>query len=188
MNGMQVYIKVHPSVREFILCTNGSINIVPKKNDWIWLLLKQNLTTAPETYKTIPDDELHTSYISIALLDASGSKVFVKNKTSGKSEIYMNTLFRFHLTEHGQNVIAKHLRTQFKQCYHNFVQGALAVSPDLEQKQVIIEFCKLYNISFNHITEEMLYKSWQRSDQKIAIQDRISNNRIKEKSRCPIIF
>lgn len=196
MNGMKVDIKVHPSVREFILCTNGSPTIVPQKDDWLWLILKQHLTTVAGTVLPVPRDEYDKQYISISLLDTSGTKVQVVNRSRVKRKhkgfdrynIYMDSLFRCELNERGRNIIAWHLRTQFKECFHNFVQGALAVSPDLEQKQVIFEFCKLYNITMNSISEDMLRKSWQRSPQKYIIQDRLDGNKLKSKLVCPIIF
>lgn len=193
---MEVYVRVHPSVKEFIRCTNGSDLLVPRKDDWLWLLLKQNLTFVPDDYKPISKNEIETEYIRISLLDASGTKVQVKNKSSVRikrkkydpSNIYMNTLFRSYLDEKGQRIIANHLRQQFKECFHNFCQGALAVSPDIDQKQVILEFCKLYNISFQQITEDMLVKSWQRSGQKEVIRERLTGQKKPHKMICPIIF
>ena len=83
-------------------------------------------------------------------------------------------------TEWGQ--IEASFRFQFKHC------TIISVSPDLEQKQVIFEFCKLYNITMNSISEDMLRKSWQRSPQKYIIQDRLDGNKLKSKLVCPIIF
>ena len=84
MNGMKVDIKVHPSVREFILCTNGSPTIFPQKDDWLWLILKQHLTTVAGTVLPVPRDEYNQKYISISLLDTSGTKVQVVNRSRVK--------------------------------------------------------------------------------------------------------
>lgn len=194
---MEVFCKIHPAVKEFIRCTNGSDLIVPRKDDWLWLLLKQNLCLIPEDYKPVSPEEREQSYIRISLLDASGSKVQVRKKSPVRlkrkefdpSCVYMNTLFRSYLDEKGQRIIANHLRTQFKECFHNFCQGALALSPDMEQKQVIIEFCRVYNITLNHISEDMLVKSWQRSVQKQVIRNRMLGHHSESITPgCPIIF
>ena len=120
---MEVFCKIHPAVKEFIRCTNGSDLIIPHKDDWLWLLLKQNLCLIPEDYKPVSPEEIESNYIRISLLDASGTKVQVRKKSPvhlkkrefDPSCIYMNTLFRSYLDEKGQRIIANHLRTQFKE-------------------------------------------------------------------------
>jgi len=186
MNNHSVQVKVHPTVREFIVSTTGSNTIIPKKGDWLWFILKQNLDVPPPDYKFLQQDK--DSFINISLLDTTGTKVQVRNKSKRKSNrkdcdpstIYLNPLFRWYLSVEAQYTIANHFRKAFKECFHNFVQGALVNNPGLEQKEAIMSFCDFYKIEFNEISEDMLVKSWQRSPQKERLKN-IFNH-------CPIIF
>ena len=179
-------MKVHPTIREFIISTNGSELIIPKKDDWLWFILKQNLDVPPDDYVFYTPDK--DSYISISLLDTTGTKVQVRNRSKrllgrkdrDPSTIYLNHMFRWYLSIKAQNTIASHFRKAFKECFHNFVQGALVNNPDLEQKEAIMSFCDFYRIEFNEISEDMLIKSWQRSPQKERLKSAIKY--------CPLIF
>lgn len=175
-----VDVKIHPTVREFIMCTNGSDMIIPNKGDWLWLLLKQHLTVVSNDYNPISVDE-RSNYIRIKLLDSSGSKVYndTMNKTGKQKQgLYLKTLFRNTLTEKGQSIIALHLRKQFKSVFHNYMCGA--VSGGMPHKDAIEKFCELYKLELNEISYDMLKKSWQRSSQKSILKQFMSF--------CPIIF
>jgi len=65
---LTVPVKVHPTVREFILSTNGSDLVVPQKNDWLWFILKQHLDVPPNDYVFRQIEE--GSFINISLLNA----------------------------------------------------------------------------------------------------------------------
>lgn len=179
-------MKVSPAIREFIISTNGGDLIVPKKDDWLWFILKQNLDVPPEDY-TFQKDTSQT-FINISLLDTTGTKVQVYNKSKRLSNyknkdvhsIYLNTSFRWYLSDKAQNIIASHFRKSFKECFHNFVQGALINNPHLEQKEAITCFCDFYQIEFNEMSEDMLIKSWQRSEQKKRLKSVFNF--------CPLIF
>lgn len=174
-DNMIIDVRVNSAVREFIISTKGSDIIVPEKRDWIWLLLKQKLIPAPiGATQDIPEEEL----IRVSLLDASGSKVYAQDVDR---TIYMNTLFRFWLDKKGQYSIARHLNTQFKECFHNFMAGAIFTNPAIKQKDAVDDFCECYNISYDKITFDMLFKSWQRSSQRNRILKGESNE-------CPIVF
>jgi hypothetical protein len=163
---MTVDVRISPVVREFIICTTGDDLIIPRRDDWLWLILKQHLLTAPPDYTLIPDAE-RRNYIRVMLLDCHSSKVYAKDR--GRN-IHINTLFRWYLDDRGQNAVARHLRSQFKATFHNFVQGAATVNPDAQITDAIHRFCKLYNITMNNITFDMLIKSWQRSEQRKYIK------------------
>lgn len=169
-NNMTVSVKVHPTIREFIINTNGSDTIYPHKDDWMWLLLKQHLDTSPTDFNPQQDDELCT--IKIMLLDTHRSwMVHHKKKGNFRNKLDPNmvridTLFRWYLSEASQESISRHLRTQFKEYFHNFVYASLVANPRLEQKQAIHLFCDEHEITFNNISEDMLIKSWQRSRQR----------------------
>lgn len=188
MDNLCVQVRVHPSIQEFVISTNGSDLIVPKKDDWLWFILKQNLDVPPDDYVFfVPGKD---TFINISLLDLTGTRVQVRNKSNrlrlrsrnnpDTSNIYINQMFRWYLSDKAQNTIATHFRKAFKECFHNFVQGAVVNNPDLEQKEAIMSFCDFYKIEFNQISEDMLIKSWQRSPQKKRIND-IFNF-------CPLIF
>ncbi|MCL1942563.1 MAG: hypothetical protein FWF54_03315 [Candidatus Azobacteroides sp.] len=159
--------------------------LVPKRYDWLWLLIKQNLTTVPGNYTPLSEED-RKDYIRISLLDASGSKVYVRNRSKFKNllnphKVYINTMFRSYLTDSGQNEIANHLRRIFKEKLHTFVQGAVYANPKLEQKEAIIMFCEIYKIEFNEISYDMLRKSWDRSNAKKIIRN-------SKFSFCPILL
>lgn len=181
---LQLYVdvKVHPTVREFIICTNnGSDTLIPNKGDWLWLLLKQHLCLSDGNYEPITEEE-QKNYIKIQLLDAHNSIIYNSTMSdSGKEKrgMHLNILFRNYLSEKGQNIIANHLRKQFKACFHNFMHGA--VTAGMQHKDAIDQFCVTYNLSLNEITEDMLKKSWQRSGQKNSFLNKI-------KSFCPILL
>lgn len=186
MDNLSVQVKVHPTIRAFVVSTNGSDLIVPKKDDWLWFILKQNLDIPPDDY--IPHSVSSDEHINISLLDTTGTKVQVRNQSKrveskrqgDPSTIYLNQMFRWYLSVKAQNTIALHFRKAFKECFHNFVQGALISNANLKQKEAIQNFCDLYQIEFNSISEDMLIKSWQRSPQKERIK--------KIFSFCPLIF
>jgi hypothetical protein len=182
---LTVDVKISRVVREFIVKSNGSDLIVPKKDDWLWLILKQNLLTSPDSVPFIPDKDERSEYIRISLLDSHSSKIYARDV--GRN-IHINTLFRWYLDEYGQNIVARHFRTQFKACFHNFVQGAIFASHDetgtkekmLGVQKAIYEFCELYGITVDDITYDTLYKSWLRSDQRKTLKG--------EKTGSPLVF
>lgn len=186
---MTVDVKVHPTVREFIIDTNGSALLVPDKYDWLWLLLKQHLDVPPSDYLAPSKEELEREYIQISLLDAHSEACFVKNasklnhkkKPANPNMVHINTMFRWYLSPSAQLSISQHLRSQFKACFHTFVQGAVVGNPNLQQKEAIIKFCELHNLTLNDISEDMLIKSWQRSPQKEKLWS-------KKLLFCPILF
>ena len=156
MERMTVSVAVHPTIREFILDTNGSDTLVPDKSDLLWKLVKANLTT----YQPDKNDDIKPC-IQIELLQTG----FHKSYNNG-SMLYISTMYHCYLTEKGQNEIAKELRSRFKNTFHTFVMGALVGNPDLKQKEAFILFINKFNLSENCITYEMLKKSWDRSLQK----------------------
>lgn len=181
-----VPVKVHPTVREFIISTNGSDLITPQKDDWLWFILKQHLDVPPNDFVFTEIEK--GAYINVSLLNAHGMKVQVRNKSKRLAKvkgadpynIFLDTMFRWYISDEAQNQIAKHLRNAFKECFHNFVQGALANNSSLEQKEAILKFCDFYKIEFNDISEDMLIKSWQRSPQKERLKNLFFH--------CPLIF
>ena len=181
MEGSFVVIRVHPTIREFIIDTNGSDLIVPNKDDLLWKITKANLTTWYEDSGKTADGDCT---IRIALLDSHSEKVFTNfaGKYRGKysNYIHMNSMYRTYITEQGMNDIARELRMRFKDAFHTFVMGALVGNPKLKQKDAFTLFIDKFNLSENEITFEMLKKSWDRSDHKKSV--------FSKKSFCTILF
>lgn len=172
---MTVPVQVHPTVREFIINTHGSDVITPDNKSQFWTTVKYYLTLPPADYK---QPQTKDNIIYIELLDCLGAKSV--NKQAGKL-LHVDTLFRWYLSEDGQKEIAKHLRKELKHTFHCFVQGAVACNPKLEQRQAMEEFCKIYNLTLNELSEDMLKKSWDRSPHKLMV--------IKRKFKfCPLFF
>lgn len=162
---MRVSIRVNPILKEFLIDSTGSNVIRPKKGDIIWSILKQNLETAPDTYREPIDTH---NYIYVELLDCSSSLNF---SNQANRFIYINTLFRWHLSERGQNRIRSILSKNFKSTMHSFIMGALACNPELQQREAMEEFCDLHNLTMGKITPDMIKKSWDRSNHKKKIHN-----------------
>ena len=195
---MTVDVKVGPIIREFVLSTNGGSDLLRlQKDDMLWLVVKQHLVTVPKDYKPLPDS-VAPDYIRIELLNARGSnsrvlqaeaeKPILPNAKGSNSRtpqakaeksILLNTLFRSYLSEKGQRVVADRLKQNFKECFLNFVQGAVHTNPHIQTKEAIKEFCELHRVPFNNISYDMLVKSWQRSKQR---------KNIFRLTACPLIF
>lgn len=163
MERMKVAVRVQPILREFLIDSTGSDIITPKKGDLVWAILKQNLETAPDSYHEPIDGDNH---IYIELLDCHSTAVY---SLQNSVFTHINTLFRWHLSEKGQNKIRSILSKNFKSTMHAFIQGAIAVNPDLQQREAMEEFCNTYNLTMQNITPDMIKKSWDRSDHKKKI-------------------
>lgn len=166
MERMRIPVKVNPIIKEFLIDTVGSNVITPRKNDLIWAVLKQNLETVPAEGITEPDE---ASCIYVELLDCHDSKTWCIQKNT---EIHVNSLFRWYLSEKGQNRINKILRSNFKSQLHSFVMGAVACNPELQQKEAMEQFCEIHNLSMQKITPDMIKKSWDRSEHKAKLNDK----------------
>lgn len=165
MERMKVPVRVSPILKEFLIDTTGSDTITPKKGDIVWSILKQHLETAPEPYPIHLDTQ---NYIYIEMLECSSN---INYCNQANRFIYINTLFRWHLSERGQNRIRSILSKNFKSTLHNFMMGALACNPELQQREAMEEFCDLHNLTMSKITPDMIKKSWDRSDHKKKIHN-----------------
>lgn len=178
MKGMLVFVKVNPGLRDFILFTNnGSDLLIPKKGDWMWLAIKQQLVTRSESSEVKQSD----SYIRIKLLDSHGKSyvqspkiVYDKSYNRIKPDyahfIRINTSYRCYLSEKGHSVISRLLNRQFKFHFHTFMFAYLSANPKIEQKQAMLIYRDKFNISESKITEDMLMKSWNRSQEKVLLK------------------
>ncbi|HLP03837.1 MAG TPA: hypothetical protein VK152_00270 [Paludibacter sp.] len=163
---MKVPVRVSPIIREFLIDTTGTDTIIPKQKDLIWTIIKQHLETAPDDYRDPIDLD---NYIYIELLDCSAHPVFSLQRND---MLYVKTLFRWHLSQKGQNKINSILRANFKNAMHSFIMGAISCNPSLKQKEAMEEFCTTYNLSIQKLTPDMIKKSWDRSEHKKKIYDK----------------
>ena len=167
MERFKVPVRVNPIIREFLIDTTGSDTIVPKPKDLIWAIIKQNLETLPDDYIEPIDTD---NYIYVELLDCGGGGHACYCNQRNQI-IYINTLFRWHLSNKGQNKINSILRANFKNSFHSFMMGAVRCNPLLQQKEAMEEFCNMYNLSIQKLTPDMIKKNWDRSEHKKKIFD-----------------
>jgi len=162
-------------IREFIIDTHGSDLIVPERRSQLWEIVKYYLELPPPNYHF---PETKDNLIYVALLDGHTYKTINKGSDT---PIHLNPLFRWYLSEEACVKIAKHFRAQFKHTFHCYMQGAMANNPDMEQRQMMENFCRMYNLTLNELSEDMLKKSWDRSEHKKMV--------VKRKfTSCPLFF
>lgn len=172
-----VDVKVHPTVREFIVNTNnGSDLLEPGKESQLWQIVKFNLQLRPRRWQPVPDNERYM-YVRVKLLNSRGTKSYSIDAISTQ---YIDTYYRNYLDDNGQAVVAKHLKAHLKECVHNFVHGALLANPDKRIIDVIELFCVEYDLAMNALNEEYLLRSWQRSKQRRLFKSL--------KLFCPLLF
>ena len=170
---MRIPVRVQPVLREYLIDSTGSDTITPSKGDLIWDIVKSSLEPPPADYVEPVDIDNH---IYIELLDCHSSLTFV-----GDRFVHINTLFRWYLAPKAQARICRIPSKNFKSVMHSFIQGAVASNPRLEQRQAMEEFCKVYHLTMNELSEDMLKKSWDRSPHKLMV--------IKRKfCSCPLFF
>lgn len=160
---MTVDVMVSRPIKEYILSVNdGSDLLCPARRSLLWSLIKTQLDLVPSDYRPIaPADR--DDYIRIALLNSQSTKSYNVN---AMRTLEINTLFRCHLNEDGQRVVAAHIARGFKQVFRSYMGGALGNNSALTIHDAIYEFCDDYNISMDNITYEMLRKDWYRFKQR----------------------
>lgn len=171
MENITVDIKVGKIIKEFILCTNGSSNIVAQKDDILWCLVKQNLLCAPLVPVFIKDD---SEYITITL--PTSKSAFTYNINAGRN-IQANTLFRNYLDDCGQKKIRMHFEKEYRNVFSVYMRAQIISAPDIMIKDAIDNFCTDYNLTLDYISISALKKYWYR----YRLRKNISNI-------CPLIF
>ena len=160
MSGIIISVKVTPIIREFIICTNGSDLIVCNENSSIAEKIKYLLKLPPKNYK--PDKEL-------------SNKIRFQLSTFRIMSKRLFTDFRNYLDTRSNRIIFNDLNSGFKDIFHNYVAGYVTPKKMClgSQKDAVLDFCSMYKLSCDDITYEMLKKSWDRSKQKIKVQEHI---------------
>jgi hypothetical protein len=159
MSQISVDVKVSRILKEFILCTNKSDNLVPEKYDDILKSIMPLLKTTPSGWKPIQD---RSEYIRITL---------PYNRE-------VDTRYRNYLDDIGQRCIELRLNKTFKSIFHNYVLAY--VMAGRQQREGIEDFCDIYQLKCDNIDYEMLKKSWDRSHEKKLWKN--------STTRCPVIF
>ncbi|MEG1617378.1 MAG: hypothetical protein RR202_10490 [Bacteroidales bacterium] len=151
-------------LKEFIMSTNKSAVITPKKRDFLWLLVKQHLVTSSDP-DLAPAPKDGQDVIWIELLNVRNRRMcsYTPSKNDPSVDyLHVDTLFRNNLSVTGQKVIAAHLYKVFKENFHNFMAASLIANPNQSYSAVIRSFMDMYEIDQVAIKETMLMKSWQR--------------------------
>lgn len=166
-----VSLPVSPLLREYIISTNGSNIITPGKRDMLWLLIKQHLIVDDAPFQRLtPDEESRVVYLE--LLNCRGHKTMTfqsnqnlyprKTRITKHNEIYIDTMFRYKLSDTGKRVIADFMYRRFKEVFHTFIAAQKMADPRKKTSCIIRDFLTIYQIDDNAITESMLSKSWIR--------------------------
>ena len=159
---MVVAVRVHPALREYLVCIhNGSDTIYPDRGSRLWGLVSMHLSVQPAVHVAEDPDVCR---IHIAIFN-SHAQTWCMDK---KRPIYQDTLFRNHLTDKGQRAIARHLMDDFKQTFRAYMHGAISNNEELSITEAIDEFCSDYQITSDQLTYDMLRKDWYRYRQRSA--------------------
>lgn len=171
MEAISVDVKVGKVLREFINCTAGSPNITAKKDDILWCLIKQNLLTSPVVPQIIRDK---SEYITITIPSTKGGRTY---NCRAERSMNIDTFFRNHLDEAGQNKVRQHLEKEYREVFRVFMKAQFKSNPDIKIVDAINNFCDEYNLTMDSISLQTLKKYWYRY-------------RLKESESkiCPIIF
>lgn len=163
-----VSVKVLPCLREFILSVNGGSDIItPGRESKLWAIVKMHLDLVPSDFKPTPASG-DPSCIRIALFRSHrvqynvNSHKFEPGKKRPNPQFIVDTIWRNHLNQVGQEAVASYLMHTFKMTYRSYMTGALGNNPDLTIHDAIYSFCELYHIAMENITYEMLRKDWFR--------------------------
>ena len=148
-----LYIKVHPVLKEFYKCLTGSDVIEVKPNDDFSTRIKTILQLTPKNYN-VRYPFGREDYITLLL---PGKFYLGRDK-------YIDTTSRNYLDDRRQYFISQELYGMFKSIFHNYVLAY--TRSGRQQKEGILDFCEVYNISMDKINFDMLKKSWDRSFEK----------------------
>jgi len=83
-----------------------------------------------------------------------------------------------YISEENQRQFEKFLKCHFKDIFFAYIDDKIRYQPKI--KNCILQFCADYDITFQHITYEMLKKSYYRKKGKKSL--------IKMSLNCPLIY
>ena len=169
--GNTVDVKVGAFIRQWVITLNGSELIHVDKKMNLWAIIKQHLDTLLSDAPEITD---RSEYISIELLDSSGTLVY--NLPSGR-KMYMNSLYRYYIDDTGQAAIQRYLENQFRAHFRTYMTARFSDGKQEPIRHAIGSFLSDYLLPCDDIIMSRLSKDWYRHRQKHS-----------EKYPIPIIF
>lgn len=146
-----VQVKVSPIVREWMVCYYGSHIIKPHYESAYGRFIKLLLELPPSDYvfKKLPEQECLTFLMPCGKVDDNRNY----------------NLYRNYLPPKHHQLLNRQIYQDFKQLFHYYMVGYLR-GGYRNQKAAIEDFCKCFNLPMEHITYDMLKKSWDRSREK----------------------
>lgn len=85
----------------------------------------------------------------------------------------LNIMYRNYLPPNMQNIVRAHFNKLFKMRAHSFILGSCRQGS--KQSDAIRDFLRLFNIDYDYNTYEMVKKSWDRSKEKLLMEQNIVN-------------
>lgn len=169
--GNTVDIKVGAFIRQWVIAYHGSELIQVDKKMNLWAIVRQHLDTLP---KDAPDITDRSEYISLELLDTSGTLIY--NLPSGR-KMYMDSMFRYYIDDAGQAAIERYLSNQFRAHFRTYMTARFSDGRKEPIRHAIGSFLSDYLLPCDDIIMSRLSKDWYRHRQKNP-----------EKYPIPIIF
>jgi hypothetical protein len=146
-----VQVKVSPIVREWMVSYYGSNIIKPHYEDAYGYLVKLLLELPPRDYvfQKLPEQECITFLMPCGKVGDNRNYNLYRNYLPPEHHRMLNRFFYYNFKEHFHIYMVGYLRGGYR-----------------NQKAAIEDFCNCYNLPMEHITYDMLKKSWDRSEEK----------------------
>lgn len=166
-NHNTVNVRVGSDMRKWIVNAYGTDTIRLDKDMNLWCIIKQHLELLPDGYSGLDDPD---EYIAFVLLtDGGNTRAYAgpDARHPYRQSYRVNTLYRCAISERGENIVRRFFKKQFKNCFHNYMRGALNNNPELSITEAITEF--LTDAAWPDIDNRIissLCKDWYRFRQK----------------------
>lgn len=122
----------------WVMNTYGTDILTLDKDSNLWMIIKQHLDLLPNDWRPVQD---RSEYISFVLLtDGSNTKAYREDPEKHRYSYRPNMLYRCALTEKGEYIVKRFLAKQFKNTFHNYMQGAMNNNPEMKISEAITEF------------------------------------------------
>lgn len=165
-SGMTVTIKLKPYLQEYLISAlNG--NLEAGKKSIIGVLLRPFLEIPPIDF--IPKRYSGSEYITFELPYYND----------------LNVKYNYHVTDGNQIMFEESLDVWFKEIFYQYMDDKYRYIKSY--KKCILQFCSDHNITFTHITYEMLKKSYYRKlkDRQKEKAEKFKNKSKKLVTNCP---
>lgn len=155
-----VDIKVGSFLRQWVVSVTGSDQVRLDRRTNLWGIVKQNLELLPNDYQPITD---RSEYISIALLEIRQRPTY--NIPSGRM-IWLNELYRCHISDSGQEAITRYLYNQFRNAFRVYMVARFSDESGEAIRHAIGSFLSDFNLPIDNTMIGRLSKDWYRYRQK----------------------